>query len=169
MTLPRLKLLAVVIGIRINFVTSELKLLIVKRVLFTDSECVLHWIKATKQLLVFIQNRIDEIRMEEDHIFGYVSSVQNPADFATRGLSALEISGCKLWWHGPDWLQYDESKWPTSNLSDITSEKLERDLTRNVESQIMYKATNLVKEAAGEPERFRSSPLGIDETKYSSL
>ena len=66
-------------------------------------------------------------------------------------------------------MQHDESKWPTSNLSDITSEKLKRDLTRNVESQITYKATNLVKEAAGEPERFRSSPLGIDETKYSLL
>ena len=54
----------------INFVTSELKLLITKRMLFTDSECVLHWIKATKQLLVFIQNRIDEIQKEEDLIFG---------------------------------------------------------------------------------------------------
>ena len=64
--------------------------------------------KSTKQLPVFIQNRIDEIRKEEDLIIGYVSSVQNPADFATRALSALEISRCKLWWHGPDWLQYDE-------------------------------------------------------------
>ena len=169
-TLIRLELLAVVIGVQvINFVTSELKLLIAKRMLFTDSECVLYWIKATKQLPVFTQNWIDEIRKEEDLVFGYVSSVQNPADFATRDLSALEISGCKLWWHGPDWLQYDESKWPTSNLLDITPEKLKRDLTRNVESQITYEATNLVKEAAGESEKFRLSPLGIDETKYSSL
>ena len=65
-------------------------------------------------------------------------------------------------------MQYDESMWPISNLSDITSGKLERDLTSNVESQIMYEATNLAKEASGEPERFRSSPLEIDETKYSS-
>ena len=131
--------------------------------LFTDSECILHWIKATKLLSVFMQNRIDEIRKEEDLIFGYVSSVQNPANFATRGLSALEIRRCKLWCHGPDWLQYDESKRPTSNLLDITSQKLDRNLTRNIESQITYEATNLVKEAAGEPERFRSSPFGIDE------
>ena len=78
----------------INFVTSELKLLITKRMLFTDFECVLHWIKATKRLPVFIQNRIDEIRKKVDLVFGYVYSVQNPADFATRGLSALEISRC---------------------------------------------------------------------------
>ena len=58
MTLPRLELLAVVIGVRmINFVTSELKLLITKRMLFTDYECVLHWIKATKQLPEFKSER----------------------------------------------------------------------------------------------------------------
>ena len=116
-----------------QFVTSELKLLITKRMLFTDFECLLYWIKATKQLPVYIQNRIDKIRKEKDLIFGYFSSVQNPADFSTRGLSALEISRCKHWWHGPDWLQYAELKWPTSNLSDITSEKLERNPIRNVE------------------------------------
>ena len=79
------------------------------------------------------------------YIFGYISSVQNPADFAIRGLSALEISKCKLWWHEPDWLQYEESKWPTSNLSDITSEKLESDLTRNVESKLRMKPLILLK------------------------
>ena len=98
---------------------------------FTDSECVLLCIKATKQLTVFIQNWIDEIWKEEDLVFGFISSVQNPADFATRGLSALEISKCKLGWHKPDWLQYHELNWPTSNLLDITSEKLEKDLTWN--------------------------------------
>ena len=42
MTMPRLELLAVVIGVQIiNFVTSELKLPITKSMLFTDSKCVL--------------------------------------------------------------------------------------------------------------------------------
>ena len=40
-TLPRLGLLAVLIGVRAcNFVTKELKLPII---IWTDSECVLHW------------------------------------------------------------------------------------------------------------------------------
>ena len=61
-TLPRLELLAIVVGVRVfNFVTSELKLLITKKIPFIDSECVLLCIKATKQLTVLIQNRIDEI------------------------------------------------------------------------------------------------------------
>ena len=57
-TLPRLELLAVVIGVRaISFVTNEIKLPISKRMVFTDSECVLHWVKTTKQLPVFVLER----------------------------------------------------------------------------------------------------------------
>lgn len=150
-TLPRLELLAVVIGVRaISFVTHEIKLPISKRIVFTDSECVLHWVKTTKQLPVFIQNRINEIRKEQDLIFGYVSSNQNPADYATRGLSVSDISDCSLWWHGPDWLLCDELKWPTKNLPEITPEKLENYLSqiKNVGSQVMYEATNLVEETS---------------------
>ena len=45
-TLPRLELFAVTIGIRAtNFVASELKITSLKRVLWTDSTCVLHWLK----------------------------------------------------------------------------------------------------------------------------
>jgi len=42
-TLPRLELLGVLIGVRAaNFITKELKLPISRRYLWTDSECVLH-------------------------------------------------------------------------------------------------------------------------------
>ena len=61
-SLPRMELLAVLIGVRaIKFATRELKLPIAKRMVFSDSECVLYWIKSTKRLPVFIQNRITEI------------------------------------------------------------------------------------------------------------
>ena len=67
---------------------------------FGDSECVLHWIKSTTQLSVFIQNRINEI---QDLIFAYVPSSQNPADYATRGLrfsivvcGGTDLSGCSF-------------------------------------------------------------------------
>jgi len=49
---------------------------------------------------VFVQNRIIEIRKEQDLVFAYLSSSQNPADFATRGLIVAEITDCSLWWHG---------------------------------------------------------------------
>ena len=63
---------------------------------FSDSECVLHWTKSTNQLPVFVQNRISEIRKEQDLVFAYVPCCQNPADFATRGLSVTEIESCSL-------------------------------------------------------------------------
>ena len=53
-TLPHLELLAVLIGVRAsNFV---IKLSISKRVLWTDLECVLHWMKTTKPLPLFVEN-----------------------------------------------------------------------------------------------------------------
>ena len=45
-TLPRLELLTVTIGVRAaNFVPSELKIASFKRILWIDSTCVLHWLK----------------------------------------------------------------------------------------------------------------------------
>ena len=100
-TLPCLELLAVLIGVRAsNFVIKELKLSISKRVLWTDSECVLHWMKTTKPLPLFVENRIVEIRKSKDITFCYIPSQQNPADYATRGLTVLEIANANLWWHG---------------------------------------------------------------------
>ena len=59
-TLPQLELLAVLIEVRAsNFV---MKLLISKRVLWTDSECVLHWMKTTKLSPLFVEYWIAEIR-----------------------------------------------------------------------------------------------------------
>ena len=168
-SLPRMELLAVLIGVRaIKFVTRELKLPIAKRMVFSDSECVLYWIKSTKRLPVFIQNRITEIRKEQDFVFAYVPSSQNPADFATRGLTVAEITGCSLWWHGPEWLQLREETWPTWNLPSITPERLEYYLsqTKMVGSSVIYEATN-VKEAV--VKQTYLSLFIIDETRYSSL
>ena len=158
------------IGVRaIVFVTKELKLLIAKRMVFSDSECVLHWIKSTNQLPVFVQNRISEIRKEQDLVFAYVPSCQNPADFATRGLSVTEIESCSLWWYGPDWLQLWEDNWPTWNFPNITPDRLEYYLSQAkvVGSPVMYEATNLLKDAV--VEQGCVSSFEIDETKYSSL
>ena len=69
-TLPRLELLAVNIGIRAaNFVARELKLPSLRRVLWTDSTCVLHWLKTNKPLPTFVENRVKEVLKESDVIF----------------------------------------------------------------------------------------------------
>jgi len=106
LSLPRLELLAVVIGTRVTmFVSNELKVCVSKKMIFTDSQCVLHWLKSNKPLLPsFVQNQVNEIHQENYEKFGYVLSEENLADFATRGLTVPEIKELNLWWHGPSWL-----------------------------------------------------------------
>ena len=58
MTIPRLELLAVTIGVRAaKFVAKELKFSFINRILWTDSTCVLHWLKTNKQLPLFVGGR----------------------------------------------------------------------------------------------------------------
>ena len=125
LTIPRLELLAVVIGIRAaNFVVHELRLNISERILWTDSQCVLHWLKTKKPLSVFVDNRIKEIRQQPDMKFRYIASSHNPADLAMRGVTVSELNKSSLWWHGPSWLETNSLSWPVWNLSEITSEEL---------------------------------------------
>jgi len=149
------------------FVAKELKVCISKKMIFTDSQCVLHWLKSTKPLPSFVQNRVNEIHQEKYDKLGYVPSEENPADFATRGLTVPQIKELNLWWHGPTWLQFAESDWPIRNLPDITSEELEKMATQvQVGSDIIYETTNVVKEQISQASL---SVCTIDEEKYSSL
>ena len=123
LTIPRLELLAVVIGIRAaNFVVHELRLNISERIIWTDSQCVLYWLKTRKPLSVFVDNRIKEIKQQPDIKFRYIASSHNPADLATRGTTVSELSKSSLWWHGPSWLETNSLSWPVWNLSEITSD-----------------------------------------------
>ena len=78
--------MGVVIGIRsIEFLLRQLHISVAKTVLYTDSQCVLHWINTKRPLPVFVQNRIKEIKAAENVFFQYINTKENPADIATRG------------------------------------------------------------------------------------
>ena len=167
LSLPRLELLAVLIGTRVtNFVAKELRLSVAKRIILTDSQCVLYWLRSSKPLPVFVQNRVNEIRQEKHASFGYIPSEENPADMATRGLTVPEIKQSKLWWHGPAWLRYAECNWPSWNLSDISSDDLERLSQAKYGSEVFFESVNVVQENSDE---VSTSVCTIDERKYSSL
>ena len=105
LTLPRLELLAAVVGMRAsNFVMKEVKVPISERILWTDSKCVLLWLQSQARLAVFIENRIKELRRESEVQFRHVQSEENPADQVTHGLTPTEIADSDQWWHGPHWL-----------------------------------------------------------------
>lgn len=44
-----------------------------------------------------------------------MSTAENPADCASRGLYGDEILTHSLWWHGPSWLQFSHDRWPPDN------------------------------------------------------
>ena len=124
-TIPRLELLAVLIGVRAaNFLVRELGVNVSKRILWSDSQCVLHWLKTRNPLSVFVENRVKEILVEKDISIQYILSEENPADIPTRGSCAFKIAQSKLWWHGPSWLQNEESTWPVKNLPNKNFEML---------------------------------------------
>uniref|UniRef100_A0A7I4Y6G6 Integrase catalytic domain-containing protein n=1 Tax=Haemonchus contortus TaxID=6289 RepID=A0A7I4Y6G6_HAECO len=86
--------------------------------IFTDSEIVLNWLATypiKRDVGRFVTNRIVEIRAIVSYIdcltrFGHVTTNENPADSATRDLSAKEME-IHLWWEGPDFLKQPEESW----------------------------------------------------------
>ena len=44
----------------------------------------------------------------------HVSSIDNPADLASRGCIASQLVLTELWWKGPNWLSGAETSWPNS-------------------------------------------------------
>ena len=114
LSIPMLELLGVLIGTRcLNYVTRQGQLFVVDRFLWTDSQCVLHWMKTCKPLPVSVQNRLREITSHMDIKFDYVSTSQNPANLATRGVRTEELIYHNLWWHSPSWLADHPSQWPS--------------------------------------------------------
>ena len=96
LTLPRLELLRTLISKRsTHFVKTHLDVPTPKTILWTDSQCILHWLKTKKLLSVFVENRLKEIR-NGNITLRLVISEDNPADLATRGIFAQELSESQL-------------------------------------------------------------------------
>jgi len=71
---------------------TVLHLQVTYKMIFTDSLCVLHWLKTEKPLSPFITNRLNEIKVFNDVTFKHVPTKDNAADMATRGKPPNELS-----------------------------------------------------------------------------
>ena len=93
-TIPRLKLAAVVCSVRISQqLQRELECTIDQEYFWTDSKVVLGYIaNESRRFHVFVANRVQEIQ-ENTSVdqWKYVESKQNPADEESRGLKAKEL------------------------------------------------------------------------------
>ncbi len=65
--------------------------------------------------------------------FNYVPGSDNPADFATRGMSFVELQSELLWWFGPEWLH--QERLPEWNLPPVT-----KDLLSQIETELKKSA-----------------------------
>lgn len=114
-TIPRLELLATLIGSRLY--TQVKEVVEHSRVFFwTDSTTALTWINMKEDWSTFVGNRCKEICQNTNKgDWRYVPGHMNPADLPSRGCSGKVLFESK-WWEGPQWLKGHEDSWPRENI-----------------------------------------------------
>ncbi|XP_019727405.1 uncharacterized protein LOC109516990 isoform X1 [Hippocampus comes] len=102
-TIPRLELSAAVVAVRIgDMLKGELGVTLSSETYWTDSKVVLGYINnEARRFHVFVANRVERIKQStESKQWSYVVSEENPADHASRGLTAKELITSN-WFTGP--------------------------------------------------------------------
>ncbi|KAJ0181817.1 hypothetical protein K1T71_002539 [Dendrolimus kikuchii] len=110
-SIPRLELCGAVLLAKLLHEVSEV-LEVPKHHVYawTDSSIVLAWLRChPSRWKTFIANRVSEIlTLLDSNQWSHVSSKDNPADCASRGLQPSELIGYDLWNRGPEWLHLEE-------------------------------------------------------------
>ncbi|GBP08766.1 hypothetical protein EVAR_100643_1 [Eumeta japonica] len=107
-SIPRLELCgAVLLAEMLDSILSKLKVKNYETYCWTDSTIVLSWLaKSPCTWLTFVANRISKIVQIIDPIhWRHISSENNPADIASRGMLPPDIINKDLWWKGPEFIQ----------------------------------------------------------------
>ncbi len=105
-TIPRLELSAAVVAVcTSDMLKKELEVDCLQEFFWTDSKVVLGCINnEARRFHVFVANRVECIKQSiESAQWRYVFSEENPADHASRGLTAEQIVASN-WFTGPDLL-----------------------------------------------------------------
>lgn len=117
-TIPRLELLAALIGSRL--ITTARKRLQInseyKEFCWSDSAVALCWIKRQLDWNTYVGNRVREIRQNTDvHNWHHIAGTENWADLPSRGCTPRQLIESR-WWEGPPWLLQRPDLWPRSVL-----------------------------------------------------
>ena len=118
-TIPRLELMATVLGLRLaQSIHKVLSLPIKEASFFSDSEEVSWWVRGHgRDFRSFVANRVGEIQNNTNPSqWQHVSTIENPADICTRGASPRQLAEDAKWWEGPDWLKESHDHWPKMKM-----------------------------------------------------
>ena len=119
MTIPRMELAAPTLSIKTSILLEkELEIPVNKEVFWTDSEVVLGYIRnESKRFRIFVANRVELIKDHSDESqWHYISSKQNPAENASRGIDVYHDDKVKRWYLGPQFLWEPEATWDDNKL-----------------------------------------------------
>ena len=118
--IPRLEICAALLGANlveaVSSSVSDQRFPTTKVYAWTDSTVTLAWLQDFPwKWKTFVANRVAKIQnIIPSSNWNFVPTEENPADCASRGISAANLAKKNLWWNGPNWLEKSEDYWPKS-------------------------------------------------------
>lgn len=114
---------------------------------WSDSTIVMSWLSVPPvKLKTFVGNRTSEILTALPRsIWYHIASKENPADCASRGMSAASLRDFDLWWKGPSWLksetEFNEALMKGSRFSFQTNDEVSGEIKNNTISMLTTEKT----------------------------
>ena len=131
-TIPRLELSAAVVSVRSSkWLERELAFPNVVEHFWKDSKVVLGYISnPSRRFHVYVANRIQEIHNRTNSVqWHHVESEENPADAASRGISALQLVQESRWIDGPKFL-WDPNFTPVATQPDAQVDPMDPEVRK---------------------------------------
>ena len=143
LTIPRLELMAALIGSRLmKFIQGTLRLENPVVFYWTDSTDVLFWLRYQKPRKLFVENRVSSIlQLTKPEQWKHVKGTENPADLGTRGISLPELISQQKWWKGPQFILSDLSLQSQAETRLGLSPEAERELKKEPRPATVIVAT----------------------------
>lgn len=114
---------------------------------WTDSSIVIAWLSGEPhRWKPFVANRVVEIIQNiNSKRWFHVSSEENPADIASRGMLLVHLKEKELWWKGPHWLSEKEIEFNKPEIVFTEEERKREKIQVNLNTHDEESKTKLIK------------------------